>query len=264
MTTKTITYNNAEIYYSIYGSGKAIMLIHGFGEDGDIWSNQIEQLQQHYLLIVPDLPGSGKSSLLNGNYITIDTYAEVIHAILLAEKLETCTMLGHSMGGYITLAFAEKYPAMLNGFGLIHSSAFADSAEKIENRKKAIQFINQNSSYEFLKTSTPNLFYNKEAYSTQINLLIENGNHFTQAALVQYYEAMITRPNRTSVLQNFKKPILMIIGKHDQAIPFADSMQQTYLPTNAYIEILRHSAHMGMLEEVEKFNINITKYLKAI
>lgn len=238
------------------------MLIHGFGEDGEIWINQIQFLKDNCLLIVPDLPGSGNSEILLGNNISIDDYALVIKAILTEENIKTCSMIGHSMGGYITLAFAEKFPEILNSFGLIHSSAFADSELKKQTRKKAIEFINQNGSQSFLKTSTPNLFYNKIKHKTDIDTL--TSKDFSQSVLVQYYNAMITRPDRTSVLKALKKPVLFIIGQNDQAVSFEDSLQQTYLPSYAYIHILRESAHMGMLEEKEKVNLTLISFLERV
>jgi pimeloyl-ACP methyl ester carboxylesterase len=264
MQENFITYKTKNIFYRKHGIGKPVMLVHGFGEDGTIWNNQIAFLQKDYLLLVPDLPGSGKSEMLTENNITIADYASVIKAILAAENITQCSMLGHSLGGYITLAFAKEYPSMLNSFGLVHSSAFADNETKIETRKKAIEFILTNGSKAFLKTSTPNLFYDKAKNFLEIEQLIEVGNNFNPNALVQYYHAMISRKVITDVLKTFAKPILFIIGQHDQAVPFADSMQQTYLSSYAYIHILRSSAHMGMLEEAEKTNTILASFLQSI
>jgi pimeloyl-ACP methyl ester carboxylesterase len=258
-----ITYKTKNIFYRKYGSGKPVMLVHGFGEDGTIWNNQIAALQNHYLLLVPDLPGSGKSEMLTENNIAITDYAEVLYTILAEEKITQCSMLGHSMGGYIALAFAEKYPNLLNSLGLVHSSSYADTELKIATRKKAIEFIQANGSQAFLKTSTPNLFWDKEKNKEAIDILIAEGENISQAALVQYYNAMITRKDTTEVLKTFSKPILFIIGQYDQAVPFADSMQQTYAPSYAYIHILRKSAHMGMLEEKDKTNKIISSFCKA-
>jgi pimeloyl-ACP methyl ester carboxylesterase len=264
MQGNTLIYNNKNIFYRKYGSGKPVMLVHGFGEDGTIWNNQIAALQNHYLLLIPDLPGSGKSEMLTENNISIADYAAVLQAILAEEKITQCCMLGHSMGGYIALAFAEKYPQLLNGLGLVHSTAYADTELKIATRKKAIEFIQANGSQAFLKTSTPNLFWDKEKNKDAIENLVAAGNNFTPNALVQYYNAMITRKDTTAVLKTFTKPILFIIGQYDQAVPFADSMQQTYAPLYAYIHILRSSAHMGMLEEVDKTNNILASFLQSI
>jgi len=129
---KHFNYTNATIAYRMEGAGKAVVLLHGFGEDSNIFNEQINYLTDYCQLIVPDLPGSGKSAILDDSEkeISIDDYARCIHALLQAENINSCIMLGHSMGGYITLSFAELFPQNLLAFGLIHSTAFADSDEK--------------------------------------------------------------------------------------------------------------------------------------
>jgi pimeloyl-ACP methyl ester carboxylesterase len=214
-------------------------------------------------LIVPDLPGSGQSAVISSQLaIGIEAYAEAVRLILLEEKINNCIIIGHSMGGYITLALAEKYQHLVKAFGLFHSSAFADSEEKKAVRLKAIEFIKNNGAYEFLKTSIPGLFLTPENYQPCINL-VEKAKHFTAEALIQYYQAMIARPERTEVLKNFTGPVLLIIGQHDKAVPFEQSMQQCYLPRQSHIHILRNSAHMGMWEEEEKANHSILQFLNT-
>jgi pimeloyl-ACP methyl ester carboxylesterase len=261
----SIPYKNSTIFYRIIGKGDPVLLIHGFAEDGEVWHNQINFLKDHYQLIIPDIPGSGKSPF-NEQLSTVDDYADAIKAILDNEKITSCILIGHSLGGYITLAFAEKYPQLLKAFGLFHSTAFADSEEKKQVRLKAIDFIKTNGAYTFIKTSAPNLFNNpfKQNYPEQIETLIEQGKNFTSDALIQYYHAMITRPDRTSILKNSTVPILFIIGEHDTAVLLQDSLQQCHLPSQSYINILSNSAHMGMWEEAAKANKIIFNFLAAI
>ena len=268
MITKTIIYQNKNIFYRITGEGKTVVFIHGFGEDGEIWNNQVNFLKEHFKLIIPDIPGSGKSELVPN--ATIETYAEIIKIILDTEAQDASsevgalsTLIGHSMGGYITLAFAEKYPQYLDSFGLFHSTAFADSEEKKQVRAKAIDFINEKGVDLFLKTSTPGLFTPAfaDAHPEKIAGLIEDGKSFTAAALVQYYQAMIARPDRTFVFNNFTKPVLYIIGEHDNAIPLQSSLQQCYMPAQSHVYILEKSAHMGMWEETEKANQILLDFL---
>lgn len=267
MKKKSIIYQGAKIFYRTAGEGKTVVLLHGFAEDGEIWNNQVEYLQNHFRLIIPDIPGSGNSELIeNAN---IDTYAQVIKMILdeeqgIAAIVPEVEMIGHSMGGYITLAFAEKYPQYLNSFGLFHSSAFADNEEKKLTRAKAIDFILEKGSNAFLKTSIPGLFALAfaEAYPEKINSLVHRGKSFTPAALIQYYEAMINRPDRTAVLKNFSKPILFLIGELDTTIPLQISLQQCYLPNQSHVHVLSQSAHMGMWEEPDKANSLLLKFLQ--
>lgn len=265
MVSQRITFNNSVIFYRTIGTGKPVVLIHGFGEDGDIWGKQVDFLKDKFQLIIPDLSGSGKSAILSlQRAVGMEEYAEVIRAILAEEKIEQCVMLGHSLGGYVTLAFAEKYPGLLSSFGLVHSSAFADSEEKKQARLKSIDFIKKNGAYDFLRTSIPGLFSKEwaQGHQSEIEALVEKSKNFAAEALVQYYQAMINRPDRTHVLKTSNGPILFIIGEHDNAVPFSHSLQQCYLPVESHIHILRNSAHMGMWEETAGLNNFLLGFLQ--
>ena len=264
---KNFHYNNANIFYRMEGEGIAVVLLHGFGEDGGVWDEQIP-LKTYCKLIIPDLPGSGASTFTKREPLasTIEFYADCIYALLKNENIDACIMLGHSMGGYITLAFAEKYPQLLKGFGFVHSTAFADSEEKKQNRQRGIELMDQYGSYAFLKNTTPNLFSNKfkKEHPRKINSLIERGNNFSKDALQDYYRAMMQRPDRTAVLKNSKIPVLFIIGTEDTAAPMQDVLKQVHLPEIAYIHILENTAHMGMWEASEKLNTAILEFIKAL
>ena len=247
------------------------MLLHGFAEDGTIWENQVAFLKSHFRLLLPDIPGSGRSDFLPE--ANIETYAELVKAILEDDCNKSApraphqaTIIGHSMGGYIALAFAEKYPELLSSFGLFHSTAFADNEDKKTARTKAMQFIKDRGSYPFLQTSIPGLFTSAfaEQHAAAVNGLIDLAKDISPAALVQYYEAMIQRPSRTELLKKSPGPILFVIGEKDQLIPLQSSLEQCYLPAKAAIHILAKSAHMGMLEETEKSNEILWRFLKTL
>jgi pimeloyl-ACP methyl ester carboxylesterase len=160
---KSIQYKAAKIHYRVLGAGSPVLLLHGFGEDSRIWEGTIADLSKQFLLIVPDLPGSGPSQLMQGE-ISMESMAEAVLEILKNEIPDLSAapvnrkpvLIGHSMGGYITLAFAEKYPQLLKAFGLFHSTAFADSEEKKQVRQKSIAFIRQHGAAKFIEQSTPN------------------------------------------------------------------------------------------------------------
>jgi pimeloyl-ACP methyl ester carboxylesterase len=264
MKANHIIYQNSFIYYQVYGAGKPVVLLHGFGEDGKVWQPQIDFLKANFRIIVPDIPGSGQSPLIEG--ANIDVYADMVKKIIDQEYPQgdnRINIIGHSMGGYITLAFAEKYPGYPACIGLFHSTAFADSEEKKQTRRKAIEFIKTKGAFAFLKTSTPGLFTKSfaEKEPEKINALIEEGKKFSNESLVQYYKAMIERPDRTDVLKKLNTPVLFIIGENDMAIPLQSSLQQCYLPNQSYVTILEKSAHMGMWEEVEKTNKALFNFL---
>jgi pimeloyl-ACP methyl ester carboxylesterase len=261
---KNIDTKHGNLHYSIAGQGKAVILLHGFAEDGSIFSEQVAFLQHNNLVIIPDLPGTGQSAIMQKRDAKIADYAEIIKAIADEEKIEKFTLIGHSVGGYISLAFAKKYPELLTGVGLLHSTAYADDEAKIATRKKAIKFIEENGTEAFLKTSIPTLFYDAEKSKSAISSLVEKGKNILPGVLIQQYNAMIERENTLTVLERFPNPILMVIGEHDKAIPFDQSLQQTHLPQTAYIHILRHSGHMGMKEETEKVNKILAEFLQSV
>ena len=302
---KIISYQNKKIVYHTYGSGKSVMLVHGFGEDWKIWSQQTVFLKDKFHIIVPELPGTGESETIED--MSMEGMAEVLHAIIheemppqtppkeglrkaqgqLTEKSITkeksnlsespkvlppgedlggaCTMIGHSMGGYITLALAEKYWNHLDAFGLIHSTAFADNEEKKSSRKKGIEFIKQYGAFEFLKTITPNLFSpdSQLQIADSINKHISNLAGFSPDSLIAYYHAMMQRPDRTDILKNTDKPVLFIAGTFDIAVPIEDSLKQCHLPVQCHFHVLKKSGHMGMMEEPEKINRFLEEFLSG-
>jgi pimeloyl-ACP methyl ester carboxylesterase len=238
-----------------------VILIHGFGEDSSVWDSLVEPLQSTFRFIIPDLPGSGQSEITGD--MSMEGLADTVYKVMQQEKIKKCPVIGHSMGGYITLAFVEKYPESVSGFGLFHSTSFADSEEKKQVRQKGIAFIKQNGADAFLKTTIPNLFSaqtrdEKPELPGELQKLAHN---FSGAALVNYYEAMIARPDRTSLLSQSPVPVLFIMGKHDQAVPVEDAMKQCHLPEKSYIHVLRNSGHMGMWEEPEKSRLAMEEFL---
>jgi pimeloyl-ACP methyl ester carboxylesterase len=258
---KQIKHLNSVVSYSIYGSGKTVVLLHGFGEDSTIWKNVVLTLQNDYQIITIDIAGTGASSFLEKENVGMEDYAELITTVINCEGLNNICLLGHSMGGYIALAFAEKHPEKLWGFGLVHSTALADTAEKIEARKKSIDFINENGTEAFLKATTPNLFYNQELGKDHIMAIINQNKNTAPKVLVQYYNAMINRPDRTQILKLLRIPLLFIVGKNDKAVPFESSLPQTFMAQNTYLSVLGYSAHMGMIEEACSFNSTIENYV---
>lgn len=261
---KEIKIAGKKIFYRIYGNGKPVMLVHGFGETGDVWTNQNDSLQEQFMLIVPDLPGSGQSDMIDD--MSMEGMAEAMKDILDHESISTCMTIGHSMGGYITLAFAEKYPNYLSAFGLFHSTAFPDTEEKKATRRKGIEFIKEHGAFEFLKTSTPNLFSptTKDQSPQLVDEFVQSLDNFKAGSLVSCYEAMINRPDRVHVLKETSLPVLFVAGEYDNAIPLQDILKQCHLPGKSYFYVLHQSGHMGMLEETGKSNRLLVEFLNQL
>lgn len=263
---QSITYSNTALSYRKTGKGKALILLHGFGEDGHIWDKQVAILEQSMMVIVPDLPGTSKSGRWNKSDIEITDFAAAILAILDAEAIHSCCLLGHSMGGYITLAFAELYPERLEGFGLVHSTAYPDSDEKKGNRLKAIALMDQYGAGAFLRNTIPTLFSAKfkKEHPDQVLSQIKHAEGFDTKTCQQYTLAMRNRPNRSFVLESNPLPILFVIGTEDIAAPLADLLGQVKLPLFASIHILENVGHMGMIEAAETMTKHILEFVENL
>jgi pimeloyl-ACP methyl ester carboxylesterase len=262
---KRIQFKGKFIEYEIKGSGSPVLLLHGFTEDRRIWNPMLIGLEDKYQWILPDLPGSGGSAF-NGQLTRITDFADVLFAILEAEQVPKLVLIGHSMGGYISMAFAEKYPERLRALGLFHSSSYADSPEKKESREKNIRFIQKNGALSFIEQSIPGLYsdYFKAENPAEIQRQLERYANFSPDSLVLYLEAMKERPATTGALKIITKPVLFIMGEQDKAVPLKDALEQCHLPGISYIHILTHTAHMGMIENTSLCNTIVDRFLEQI
>ncbi len=253
---KKLFYRSSEIFYRTEGMGPPVLLLHGFAEDHRIWGIQTSFLQKNFRVIVPDLPGTGLSGGIPD--MSMEGMADCIKVLLDIEfppespaVLNGIIVIGHSMGGYISLALAERYPDSVKALGLFHSTAYADNEEKKMARRKSIEFIRKYGSSAFIEESFPALF--SERFKNQspeiIADLTERYAHFNPESLVTYYHEMMKRPDRTHLLKKISKPVLFVMGEEDKAVPPDQSLQQSHMPCLSYIHILENSGHMGMLEE---------------
>ena len=264
MAKKTITIEGKNISYESAGQGSAVVLLHGFGADNTIWKEQIDYFSPHHLVIAPDLPGVNSSELLED--LSMKNIATLVLQIIKAEDAKDVVLIGHSMGGYIALAFAAHYPNQIRGFGLFHSSATADNDEKKAARIKGIEFVSKNGSSTFLATTAPKMFGastkngNSPAYQNFLNTLPAMSNE----AITKYYEAMMARPDTTHLLQSTKLPVLFIYGLEDEIIELNKTIEQASMPSISFVNVLKKSGHLGMIEEPQNANRAIEEFLSDI
>ncbi|TDW95708.1 alpha/beta fold hydrolase [Dinghuibacter silviterrae] len=265
------TLSHTPLTYEDTGKGPVVVLLHGFAEDSTLWKHQVALLAPHYRVIAPDWPGSGLSPLGPGEppgagEPSMESFAGLLHTLLVHERIDRAVVIGHSMGGYVALAFAEAYPDFVAGLGLFHSTAFADTPEKIQTRKRGQAFIRENGAALFIKQSTPNLFADafKATHAGEVTALLQRGDHFQPEALIGYYEAMLQRPDRTHVLTGSTVPVLLIAGAQDNAVPLADSLRQAALAPTTFFHILAGTAHMGMWEAREASGRILLEYLAYV
>jgi pimeloyl-ACP methyl ester carboxylesterase len=228
------------------------VLLHGFLENKNIWKNFARRLSPSFRVLTIDLPGFGESEFI-GEIHSMDEMAETVRAVMKAAGINSCVMAGHSMGGYVALAFAEKYPRMLKGFVLFHSHAGADSPEAAENRERTIAVVEKDH-HGFIKNFIPGLFdpTNVKKFGPEIAELGEMADKTPKAGIIAALRGMKIRPDRQHVLMNAKVPVLFIVGKNDSRIPMEVIMPQALLPAHSEVLLLDHTGHMGFIEAKEK------------
>jgi pimeloyl-ACP methyl ester carboxylesterase len=251
---KELSFRNATIHYTEEGkiNQHAVIFLHGFTESLDIWDDFSAELSVDFKVICIDLPGHGKSDCIAESH-TMELMADVVKAVLDKENIEECVMIGHSMGGYVTLAFAEKFPGMMKGLGLFHSSALPDTPEGKINRAKAIEAIEKNHA-GFVMNFIPDLFApaNRKVLENEIKLLIEKANTMTTEAIIASQKGMMERQDRRYILEKADYPVLFIAGKQDTRVPYEKVLEQIALPKDSLALMLHEIAHMGYLEARDK------------
>ncbi len=256
-----VNFKGTKIAYQLQGKGQTLVLIHGLCEDSTIWDDFIKNLSD-FRIIRPDLSGFGASGLLPEH--TVELMADSLKAILDDLKIENCVMVGHSLGGYVTMAFAKKYPSVLKGLGLFHSHPFADTEDKKEERRKGIEFIKRNGHVIYVKQLIPKLFADLFATSNEflINSLIHKATQYSPLTIIGAQEAMLKRPDCGDVLKNLECPALLIIGKQDKTVPYSISLQMLPLATTAEILILPKVAHMGIFTARDRIAKTLNRFMQ--
>ena len=255
-----ISYKNTNISFSIEGKGSAIVLLHGFLENSSMWKNITKEIIKKNKVIVIDLLGHGKSDCL-GYIHTMEEMATIVKAILKKEGIRKVTIIGHSMGGYVALAFAEKYPENLKGICLMNATAGSDTKERQKLRLRAIKMAQTN--YRALVSmSIDNLFSNEKRLTLLAEIAIIKG--IALNTKVQGYiacaEGMRIRKNREDVLTlgTFKK--LMILGRKDTVLHYKSTLEEAKR-TETPVESLPNG-HMSYVEDPEELLLIIVAFLK--
>jgi pimeloyl-ACP methyl ester carboxylesterase len=253
----------ASIFYSDTGEGLPVVFLHGYCETSDIWLGIQNHLSKNYRVITLDLPGFGGSPLPDYQF-SLEDVAKEVKLFLDSIKLNKYVMIGHSLGGYTSLAFAKLYEDHLLGLGLFHSTVFEDDVEKKDNRTKLMEFIRKNGVKTFIKTFIPSLFYegNLNALSDIIHNLKKSAENTPAESVIQYARAMRDRKGSEKMLRKFSKPVMFIIGEEDPSVSLQKSLKQVTLPINSHFLRLADTGHMGMFEKPDETFMFINGFLR--
>jgi pimeloyl-ACP methyl ester carboxylesterase len=247
---KEIDFKGAEVVYTDAGKGDLLFFLHGYLETKEIWEDFTPHFQNNYRIITLDIPGHGESKHW-GAEETMDDIASLIHFIIDKENIDRIFLIGHSMGGYVVMAFADLYRERLLGYCLFHSTCFADSEEKKLNRDREISLIKCGKKHQIINVNIPKAFAdeNLESQELQVDKLKNIALSCSDDGTIALLMGMKGRPDRSHVMARGDLPLLLIGGKKDNYIPEGVFGKLILIAPHATVLLLNDSGHMGFIEE---------------
>lgn len=251
MKESFIMAGDAFLHVADSGKGdKYVVLLHGYLESLYVWDDFLPLLTPEVRVITVDIPGHGISEPI-AEVHSMALMADVLHDMLDAMSIDKVTMVGHSMGGYISLAFCEKYPERLDGVVLLSSSPMADTEQKIENRRREIALVRAGKK-DVLAAVAPETGFavqNRRRLKDYIEDLVEQVHMTDEDGIVALLEGMIARKDQNEMLRTSPVKQLFILGKHDNYIPVEAAEAFVANNPQAQVAWLENSGHMGFIEE---------------
>ncbi|MEP6261133.1 MAG: alpha/beta hydrolase [Gillisia sp.] len=220
----TLKFQNTSIYYSTKGTGNPLVLLHGFLESSKIWEPFIAGFAVKRQVVCIDLPGHGRSGIISEVH-SMELMADVVKAVLDHLKISSATILGHSMGGYVTLAFCEKFPQSTSGIILMNSTPVEDTAEKKINRDRSVDVVKRNKK-AYIDAAISGLVTpeNNIKFKAEIDKIKDHANTFPTNDITAALLGMKIRTNKTDVLKKFNKLKIIVSGKNDPIMPYKQSI----------------------------------------
>lgn len=257
-----ILYKNSKVSYSDTGKGTAIVLLHGFLENQTMWQDFIPEFSKKNRIITIDLLGHGNTECL-GYIHSMEDNADMVHEVLHELKIRKAIFVGHSMGGYVALAFAELYPDSLKGLVLLNSTSRADSEERKKNRDRAIKAVKKDYT-TFVRLSIANLFSenNRERLVNEIENVKIQALQTPLQGIVASLEGMKIRKDREVILHFGPYPKMLILGKQDLVLNYDESLEQL---ENTNVELVTFpDGHMSTIENREELLSVLVGFFKKI
>jgi pimeloyl-ACP methyl ester carboxylesterase len=258
-----IIYKNTAISYSDIGTGTAVVLLHGFLENKTMWRDLVPALSKKNRVVIIDLLGHGQSECL-GYVHSMEENAEIVKAILSHIKIRKTIIVGHSMGGYVALAFAELFPQFIKGLVLLNSTTKEDSEERKINRDRAIKAVKQNY-INFVRMSIANLFSenNRNRLENEIENVKLDALKTPLQGIIASLEGMKIRKDRQFILKETDFPKMLILGEKDGVLLYEDNLAQIE-NTNAELITFAdgHMSHIENKEDLEKVIIDFLRKIK--
>jgi len=253
-------YKNTKISYTDTGKGKAIVLLHGFLENKKMWREYIELFSEKYRVVAIDLLGHGESDCL-GYVHKMEDNANAVNAVLENLNIEKATIVGHSMGGYVGLAFAELFPEKIQKLVLLNSTSKEDSEERKQNRTRAIKAVKQNY-VSFVSLAIANLFSenNRTRLAEEIEKVKTEALKTPLQGIIASQEGMKIRKDREELVRKNLFPILFILGKKDPVLNYEESLSQIEDTTAELVSF--EDGHMSQIENKEELKAVLLNFFE--
>lgn len=260
-----IHYNGGKIYYSDIGEGEIIILLHGYLETSEIWSGFAKRLARKFRVISIDLPGHGLSKVYSENH-TMEFMAGAVKILLDNLNIKQVFITGHSLGGYVALAFLEYYPGMLKGYCLFHSHPFADRPDTIEKREKEINFVRAGKKYLLYIENISQMYakINLDRFREELQRSKDIASTICNEGIIAVLNGMMNRPSRLKLMEAGNVPCLWILGRMDNYISCEEVQEKVKLPKNANVVILENSGHIGFIEEEDLSVKVLTEFIQGL
>lgn len=259
---KTILHKNTKIAYSETGKGTAVVLLHGFLENATMWDFYLSEFSKKYRVITIDLLGHGQTECM-GYLHTMEDMADAVHAVLHELRIRKAIFVGHSMGGYVALAFAELYPDNVKGLALLNSTSRADSDARKLNRDRAIICVKKDYS-AFIRMSIANLFSedNREKLTEEIENVKLEALKTPLQGIIAALEGMKTRNDREVLLHFAPYPIMLILGEKDPVLNFDETKEQIDGTEVKFASF--PDGHMSHIENKNKLRKLLMDFFKSV
>ncbi|MFY7670508.1 alpha/beta fold hydrolase [Tenacibaculum sp. MEBiC06402] len=247
----SVVYKNTKVAYYCYGKGaKTILLLHGFLENSSMWKAIINEFSNQYKIIAIDLLGHGNSECL-GYVHTMEEISESVKVVLTKEKVNKAIFVGHSMGGYVALTLAEKYPEFFEKLCLLNSTAQPDSEKRKTIRDRAIQMAKTN--YKALVSMSISNLFSSETFNEFTDEIAECKKEALKTPVQGYIacaEGMKQRKNREHVLQDDAYESLLITGKKDPVLVYENCVAEANRTQTHIVEL--SNGHMSHIENKQE------------
>lgn len=254
-------FKGAKIAFSEKGTGRNVLFIHGFLGAKELWNSYQKRLAKNYRVITLDLLGHGGSESI-GYVHSMELIADSIAALFKHLNIRKSFIIGHSLGGYASLAFAEQFPDRVNGLIMINSSAQGDNQQRLESRNQLIELVKQDKE-KALRLLVPS-FFNLKKRNThwQVKKYLKLALQCSEKSIIASIEGMKIRKEREIVLKFAPFPYRYIIGKQDAILNEEKLIQESKLSRKGGAILLEDASHMSFLEVEEQVFRVINRFLK--